>query len=78
MKYQYFTRFGEKCVAYNINTNMKLFGDYVIIIDNQLELLERIRKAVEKEKIQIFCVGQLNIEFKIRWKTCSKGELCYT
>ena len=31
---------------------MKLFGDYVIIIDNQLELLERIRKAVEKEKFK--------------------------
>lgn len=63
LKYQYFTRFGEKCVAYNINTNMKLFGDYVIIIDNQLELLERIRKAVEKENTN-FCVGQLNIEFQ--------------
>lgn len=55
LKYQYFTRFGEKCVAYNINTNMKLFGDYVIIIDNQLKLLERIRKAVEKEKYKFLC-----------------------
>ena len=74
LKYQYNTIRGLNGASYDINKNMESFGDYVIIIDNQLELLERIRKAVEREKYKFLCGSVKYRTPKLEGRLARKGN----
>ena len=55
------TPFGRNvAVKYNLNSQMNEFGEYVVIIDDEVELLRRINTAIKKEANYRYLCGSVN------------------
>ena len=59
LDYQSFLTAGHKIITYDTSSAMNSFGQYVVIIKDEQELIRRISKKVEKEKFKFIC-GNVN------------------